>query len=183
MERTDLLVPLDYGIEKSGDLPQATKKALSMARYALRRPHGVEYIAWANSDYFTWDINFLQINKENWMKASGFYIPPKFIYVPCKNSITEARNIRDILNKKGFSPKYILVICDAPHAPRTKKIWEHFFPDSEIQILITWSDWDENHPSIWQKSKFRWLFGNILHHMAISLFGIERLANKTHTLK
>ncbi len=177
----DMVVPLGYGLNKDGTLPDATKKALAAAALIARRFKAS--IVWASANFF-WDgckEDEDRIKKE-FLKKIG-HEELLIVAEGINNSITEARNIRAAVIGKKIPHRQIVVVCDWPHARGAWIIWEKTFPESEIFIRSVESEKNANHLIRLARSDFGWLLACLLRHAALIIFGLDRVAKLQHPIK
>ncbi len=174
----DLVVPLDYASLKGEKLlPHATISGLTKAA-RLVKAGTAEKIAWASPSRFGSPVEAVHAAKSDIVTPFGIEELDVLARVECDNSITEAERI---LVAAPHALR-IIVICDWRHARRTNRIWRHFY-DGELVILTTDTEWNEDHPSFWNRSKFMWTLGNLIHHMLLLVVGVERLRKVVHPVK
>ncbi|MDO8574372.1 MAG: hypothetical protein Q7R86_01990 [bacterium] len=180
----DLVVPLGYGLFNRNELPSAAKKTLREAvQIALK--YKVP-IAWASANFF-WPGGEEKENrlKVSEAKANGLIVMP-IITKGITNSVTEAQSIRQaIIDAKIESQsKTIVVVADWPHARSARKIWRKVFPEAIIILVSINGKWNNKlNPIFFGRSELRWLFINIVRHLALIILGIKIVSLFRHPIR
>lgn len=176
----DLVVPLGYGLLNRNTLPDAAQKTLKEA-VRIATEHQVP-LAWASANYF-WlgceeQEGRLKMAEANAVGLSTLPIVAEGV----TNSVTEARSIRRAISKTGlkFQCNVIVIVADWPHARSARKIWREVFPESVIAVVSIDAQWNESHPAIFARSEWRWLFINVVRHIALIILGAERVSRLPH---
>jgi hypothetical protein len=101
-----------------------------------------------------------------------------FTMLPVVNSISEASEVREFIDKQKLAVDSIVVVCDTDHAMRLQYIWRHFFPHSQIRITFCKvpCKWGLDQPYVSQRSRLRWWVINVVGLLAMKVLGIERVS-------
>jgi hypothetical protein len=101
--------------------------------------------------------------------------------VTIQNSVDEAENICQITKEKGIKPRCILLVTGELHSRSARFIWQKVFPGATVLVnCIGYHDEVESDsPVPVLRSVPRWIFANIVRHLALLTVGL-RIRNLHH---
>lgn len=172
----DLVVAMDYGTLLSWwikILPKATVATLTFAANAVASGKA-KRMSWGDTDRF--GVPVVEIVKAKLKLLASHGLDKRSVTsIESVNSVTEVETI--LAANPGVAR--ILVICDWRHTRRLRRVWQHFF-HGELAFVSVNPDWDEDHPSWFCRSNFRWLLGNIAHDLIMKVRGVEAMRGLAH---
>ena len=180
MRNAILVVPIDYGSNAdSSGLSDASQRALEDAGAFVNKHQADDtMLACCNADFPHLGMRIDDsVRWKNQVLGKVLINPTRRVMVPGTNSITEARNIRDALERDGIWPHTVVVFCDRFHAMRLRVIWAHFFPESTIEFKTARYVVGSDYAQILLCRELTWGFANIAGLIAMKIFGVERLAS------
>ncbi|MES2215717.1 MAG: hypothetical protein V4481_00260 [Patescibacteria group bacterium] len=177
----DVIVPLGYGLDVENNLPVAEQQVLTMAVSMAKSNQAL--LVWASSSYF-----FRGSEKHEDQLKEKFVRDQKFagevvVSSGISNSVTEAREIKEALQRKGVKSGRFAVVLDWPHARSARKIWRKTFPGFSIDFVSIQGVWNRSNRAYLQQSEFRWLAACILRHVALIVLGLDRVAKIQHPIE
>ncbi|MEK7606093.1 MAG: hypothetical protein AAB458_00630 [Patescibacteria group bacterium] len=163
-------------------LPSATGQGVAFAAYLLDQ-EVLQEVAWGNTEHLGPGADVLHKAKLKHLHFFGVS-SKRVVSVTSNNTIQEVTEI----HKVRPDVKSILLICDGPHARRYRRLLKYFYPDATIDLLTFRALWNENHPSPWQRSRFKWWTINIVYHTIMLCFAytgqmchfVEKFGKKMH---
>lgn len=99
------------------------------------------------------------------------------------NSVKECEAIKDEMERRGLKCDTIVVVTGVGHARDAKKIWQHYFPKSRIEVYAATDfnyEWQPDHYVKVQRGPWLWLFANIARHLLLCTIGVERTGRFRH---
>jgi hypothetical protein len=177
----DLVIAAEYAgfNQEENILPDASKKCLRLAASLFTRKLAFE-IAYGNSEGPGPGVAMLQEAKLVLLQECGVHSYDRVVSVVSNNTIQEVEGIYNVRPKA----KWILIICDGPHARRYRRLIKYFYREAKVDVMTIRGKWNESHPSPWQQSAFRWWMMNLTYHCLMLVLGMPRFIrlfrHKTH---
>ncbi len=177
IKQCDLIVPLGYGLTVHNTLPGAEINVLREAVHLAKRYEA--RVAWASSKYFFHGSKDEE-DKRKLSLLAEYGITNPLIARGITNSVTEAREIRAAVLRRGIKPHTIVVVLNWPHARSARLIWKETFPDANILMYSVEGEWNRYHRATLQRSNGLWLFACILRDLTLRIKGLEWVAQRQH---
>ena len=179
--RCDAVVALGYGLLKNKKLPDAEKKTLAEAVRIASKFNVL--IVWANSGYlYSGCAEEEEALKQAEINSMGFSAGQvKLLPEGVTNTVTEAEGIRSVLSDAGS--KTIVVVADWAHSKSARLIYRKIFPKADIVMRVVEGQWNEDHLISLARSNFRWLFINVVRHLALRILGLKLVSRVKHPVE
>jgi len=178
--RCDAVVALGYGLLKNKKLPDAEKKTLTEA-VRIASKFNVP-IAWANAGHlYAGCAQEEEALKQEEINSLAFSGQVKVFPEGITNTVTEAEGIRSVLSDAEL--KNIVVVVDWAHSKSARLIYRKIFPKANIVLRVVEGQWNEDHVISFCRSNFKWLFINIVRHLALRILGLKLVSRVKHPVE
>lgn len=178
--RCDAVVALGYGLLKNKKLPDAERKTLAEA-VRIASKFNVP-IVWANAGYlYSGCAQEEEALKQAEINSLVFSGQVKAFPEGVTNTVTEAEGIRNVLS--DAESKTIVVVADWAHSKSVRLIYRKIFPKANIVVRVVEGQWNEDHIILFCRSNFKWLFINVVRHLALRILGLKLVSRVKHPVE
>jgi hypothetical protein len=173
----DVVVPISY-TTRVEELTNCTKENLKVA-VSFSRLYLIK-LAFSSCSYVFPGSEIVENTyKKQFCLDNG--INP-IIARPMVNTVDEAFQIKDELDRRGIKPKNIILVTGELHSWSAHYVWKRVFPESRIFVKCNscYKEVQEDHPVLASRTLARWTISNLLREAALMFLPLKYVRTVKH---
>jgi hypothetical protein len=165
----DAVIIHNGGMNKDGSYADSTQKAFQKALLIAKKfPDSTLYVGAPGFNKNEQDHEIKKMIEEATDRGISKIIAlkkgPKNTVEEVAMATSEFKNV----------PKNLVIVCDKPQMRSVRLIWNHYLPNSHVQVLGIKADWSKRHRALSLSSNLGALLTNLIRHVMLIVLGVEK---------